>query len=286
MGLGGITQTDTGGGSVGNMGGRAVDVRAWTPPGPQAPAAPSAAGPFGSGPATAPLIAASFAQSLRINRFGLEAGKWACYEADRPSIVWALRSSLGTITYDDVPTAATRLTDFGGIYYAPGTIPSSIGSDDGRTEAMTSFGAGLCYLSGPGKWWLRCAVAADCLVFDAANPVVASRFLNDAGYNASAFYTNTTIPVGAAGPASGTQILPANRFRTGLLIQQNVNSIGIRLGFGTAPTSDGISSFTGTRIPSGVNNALLLTGSTVPKTIVYAISETGANGNVTITEWT
>lgn len=289
MGLGGATLVDpSGGGTVsGPGGGLAPGARLWTPPGAPAPSAPSAAGPWGSGPATNPLIAASFAPSLRTNRLGLQAAKWEAYNADRPSIVWPLRSPLGTITYSDtVTTLGSTVTDFGGIYYSPHTIPSSIGTDNGRTEAQSSFGAGLVFLSGPGTWWLYSTNAVDCLVIDASNPVVASRYLNDAGYNASAFYTNTNVTAGGGGPISGGQILPANRYRTALLIQQNVNSIGVRLGFGTAPTSDGVSAFTGVRVPSGVNNALLLTGNTAPKTAVFAVTETATAGSITITEWT
>ena len=297
MGLPGVFEVDpTGGGTGGPFGGRSVPPRTFTPP--ASGASPSAAGPFGSGPNTNPLIAATFAPSLKINRQGIQANTWTPINVDRPTIIWPIRAGLGSIQYLRSSTGLTAaptdtdavLWNAGNILFAPWNLPRVTTTLPGGTplydEVLGSSGRGLCYLSGPGDWWLYSSAQVEFLQFDAANPVVASRFLGDPGFNGVANYTNTAITAGGAGPVSGGQILPANRYRTALLLQQALSTPGIRIGFGVAPTSDGVSVFTGTRIPAGVNNSILLTGSTCPRMEVYAVTESSAAGALSITEWT
>lgn len=150
------------------------------------PLIPSAAGPFGSGPATNPLVAARSAPSLKPNPENLPSQAWKSIEVDRPSILWVAAGITTNAIYYTCEAIPTTKTVTSGV-----SVPTLGGAASFADPVQISVRHGICYLSGPGRWWIYNAGSTnvEALVLDASDPAVAARYLNEPG---SAKWSNTT----------------------------------------------------------------------------------------------
>lgn len=148
----------------------------------------------GKPPLTPALVHASSAESLKSNRWSLRPNEWQQIQVDRASVV---------VTLD--------VTD-GQLLYNYGQLPIS------TADAQVAERGGVCMLQGAGVWWLRYAgsTAINLLTVDAWHPSASSKYGSQAG---AARVVHSLVDLSATGTASSIEILAANRFRVGAVIQ-------------------------------------------------------------------
>jgi hypothetical protein len=145
----------------------------------------------------------------------------------------------------EVPTVLTPLfpLDFM-LLYAPEYQTRSVSPYLGAApdtwtnkNFQTSVGPGNIYLPWPGSWQIYnpSAVEAPMLVVDATDPLVGVRYLSEPGNHA---VTQTNNPAVPASPAI-TTILASNRYRTGIILNNDHATIPLRLGFMSSVVSGG-----------------------------------------------
>lgn len=224
--------------------------------GPQPPA-PGVGRPFGAprgGPETPPLIAARYGANNWPNLDGLVgAGNpspglgWRRLDIDRPCILWPCNVVTEALLYSPV-----KPTNFSGV---------------GENEnAIRSTGSGVCYLSGPGVWWVKYlgATTISFLLIDAQDPAVAARYLAEGGSNTNPRVAEVTVN------AASTALIGANRNRKSIVIQ-NVSAAAssISLAFGTAAVAS-----SGLELTAG--SSITLSGDVLSRQAINAIQDGGA----------
>jgi hypothetical protein len=172
-------------------------------------------GCFPPGPNTDPRLASRSWPTLKVNVDSLPNGQWKEIEVDRPTII--------------TPSCA-RITK--PIFYHPDrisdcvTISSGVSTPAASTttapsdQYLQSVRHGVCYLSGPGKWWLYNSMSFVCpiWVIDASDPNVAARMLNEPGSSGvtntgNGAFTNVVVTT------SDGLLLQGNRARGAVILQ-------------------------------------------------------------------
>lgn len=240
-------------------GGRPPEPRLSTPSGiPAAQYGPN------SSPVTDELTRARFTRATVSNPNQLvgnstDKAGWTSITVDRPTIVWCVTAELKGV-----------------LYYAPDRQPSR------DIDAIASSGHGVCYLSGPGTWWLKYnagdgtrggvnSQVVDVLMHDAADPAVASKYLSEPGIHdvnqTHVQVTSNTTP---------DLIIAGNVRRKALFIQNLTPNTVIRLGFQrtlgptAAPAPNGA---LGIRLGGTAGNSITLSGDTLVKGNIYSVLE-------------
>lgn len=277
---------------------------------------PSAAGPMGSSPLTNPLVAARFSPTLfptrltlindnSANAAGLVTTPVSVY-VDRPTLVVPIDNlnSVG-LSYQTNGTLSANALTGGQILYWPEKRMPTAGQD-----ALVSNRHGICYLSGPGTWWLTLtnvqplAVSSlNCLLLDASDTGTAARILQEPGCNGALIpsatansYFQTIVCPGPGVDGTPGRICPASRQRTALVIQNTGTVTGappttsnrsIRLSFGVNFSTLGgagsafIRGQTGILLGAGAS--ITLSGDTLFKGTVFGIADQAATaGSVEI----
>lgn len=203
--------------------------------------------------------------------------RWWPVEVDRPTIFWPLENINGGQSVDSNTGDPPTISYVGAlIQYWPSKIPPT---SVGFLDAYVSNRHGICFLSGPGTWWLQhtniqrlASTTITGLLLDCADPATAARLMNEPGCNAAGVPTTTDGSYYRAVTAAVTQQLcPANRNRTSLLIQNTgrlnggtVSGSSIRLSFGIAANPN-------SGILLGPGGSLTLQGDTLWKGRVFVI---------------
>lgn len=175
---------------------------------------PAIGGVIGRSPITPDQLVSSGAASEQVGRFVLpKVGTlfapdtaWKKLNIDRPMIVMSLNVNDSGILSPIGPV----------IRYNYGKIPQQL------SESQVSERTGICFLSNPGTWFLKAIQAdveddndnLDCLLIDASNPEVASRFLRQPGVNV---INEFNVPVTSA--AVPVSIPTGGRFTREVTIQ-------------------------------------------------------------------
>jgi hypothetical protein len=207
-------------------------------------------------------IAARYAQAKRINNLVLRAGKWDAVQVEVPTILTPQAALDNILLYSsEVVTRSTTLA-LGG---PPDTYSNKC--------YQVSVGPGNIYLPSKGLWEVFNPSANDAfmLVIDATDPAVAVRYLAEAGNHGQTGSRSATV----AGTPTATQILAANRYRTGIILQNDHASITLRVGFGTESPVYGANPV---GYLLGVGATLTLTSTTLIKGIV-SVTASAANGS-------
>lgn len=211
---------------------------------------------------------------------------WHAIEVDRPTILWPIDNlnAMGVSVNSDGTTPNNAYSGALTLYWPSKRPPPATGFPD----AFVSDRHGICYLSGPGTWWLMhtnmqvsTSSRITYLIVDAADTGTVARLLQEPGCN------NATIPSVTAGVyflsvgvASAT-LVPNNRNRTALVIQNTGVLAGvpaarsIRLGFGTSANASG-------GVILGPGGSMTLTGEMLWRGRVFSILDAAstASGNV------
>lgn len=224
-----------------------------------------AASPFGRALSTPELVGARYTESNRLNpitlRGGLTGGDsgWQAIVIDRPSFVWPTGYASDGSTLN-VPGAE--------VLYAPHARPRV------DTEALRSLRRGIAYLSNPGVWWLKYGAATaspaatlECVVIDASDPGVVSKYLSEPGPN---YVTQGDV---ATISTASVQLVAANPYRKALTIQ-NTSTFAIRLGLGITAVGT-----TGVRIVAGVTGTVTFSGDSLFLGAVNGIRDSTASAD-------
>lgn len=243
----------------------------------------SAAGPWGSSPVTPAIVAARYGPQNGENRFNLPVGStsgWRSYDVDRPTILWAGNAIIaGPIFYSAVQPVCNSING-SGISVPTFSVSTGPASSD---AVQSSVRHGICYLSGPGRWWLYNAGTAmqEMLAIDASDPAVAARYLDESG---SAKWSNGAV---VNVTTSSAIIVNENRARGAtILVHTALDGLGSAF---TAPVwlSFEAAAAVGTGLALLSGQSLVLSGNINYRGRIRAIIAAGVNGcNVSVQEVT
>jgi len=245
---------------------RTPPVRPYPPPGASTP--PNLVGP--SSELTPPIIKELSAKSFKTGRWYLRAGEYKSIEVDRPTLLWLVASNGGVW-----PTTNEPL-----IFYNWGSKPET------NTQVQFADKGGLVFLSAPGTWWITTITTdADLLIIDAWNPAEASKYFNLPG---SGIVSESNVAVTST--AAATQLLPANRYRKAVTLQ-NVKPLAtagqvVRVSINQATSYLATAgAWTGAGISLAVGASITFSGDGLGFGDINAVLESAGSTNVEVLEF-